>query len=126
MPANCGARRVLDQQHLLQARGVDVSECGSCFPYRQQEFRYVVGLLQAPAIELVSPSKRNDQALTGEALEFERPELQLFHFLNKPRLFGSTDDFALIAETLWKAQGSFEQLRVSLRHVLFAGMDCAL
>src|SRR5688572_3644597 len=102
------------------------AECTGCFPHRQQEVRYVVGLLQASAVEVVSPTKRNDQALTDEALEFERPELQLFHFLNKPRLFGSTDDFTLIAETLWKAQGCFEQLRVSLRHVSFAAMECAL
>ena len=78
------------------------------------------GLLQATGVEIVSPTKRSDQALTGEAVEFEGRELQRFHFLNKPPLFGTADEFRLVAETRWKAQGAFEQLGVRLRHILFA------
>src|SRR3954463_14114826 len=79
--------------------------------------RHVIRLLQTSAAEVVPPTKGNDQALAGEALKFERLEVQLLHFLNKPTFFGTADEFRLIAETGWKARVFLKQVEASLGHV---------
>ena len=57
-----------------------------------------------PPLKSYRQPKEVTRRLPGEAVEFERPELPRFHFLNEPPLFGTADEFGLVVKTLWKLE----------------------
>jgi hypothetical protein len=101
VPADTGAGAIFGHQHLLKTIGIHLGK-GTHFVAQVEQGRGdVVRLSKMTGVEIISPAKRNDAAITLEAShEFERLQRQAGDKSSELCFFILRDDAFRIAHAL--------------------------
>ena len=114
VPADGGARAILDEKRLLQVVRAQAREPCRLPAKREEKVRHVITFLQAAAVEIVAPPEGNRPPFSNEALELEFLELEALHMRDQLRLFGHGNEGRLVFEP----GGKDRSFRLSLEEIV--------